>query len=45
MRQPSEPPTRKKFFIPLGEDEAPPAGVGRRRWGERGQTGWGGIER
>ncbi|XP_064436449.1 DNA excision repair protein ERCC-1 isoform X1 [Mirounga angustirostris] len=27
VRQPSGPPTRKKFFIPLGEDEAPPAGV------------------
>uniref|UniRef100_A0A7N5P6Z6 ERCC excision repair 1, endonuclease non-catalytic subunit n=1 Tax=Ailuropoda melanoleuca TaxID=9646 RepID=A0A7N5P6Z6_AILME len=27
VRQPSGPPARKKFFIPLGEDEAPPAGV------------------
>ncbi|XP_077603165.1 DNA excision repair protein ERCC-1 isoform X1 [Crocuta crocuta] len=27
VRQPSGPPTRKKFFIPLGEDEAPPAGL------------------
>ncbi|XP_044113045.1 DNA excision repair protein ERCC-1 isoform X1 [Neovison vison] len=27
VRQPSGPPTRKKFFIPLEEDEAPPAGV------------------
>nr|XP_060507449.1 DNA excision repair protein ERCC-1 isoform X3 [Panthera onca] len=26
VRQPSGPPTRKKFFIPLDEDEAPPAG-------------------
>lgn len=43
VRQPSGPPTRKKFFIPLDEDEAPPAGVGqRRRWGERWQAGVGG---
>ncbi|XP_047566004.1 DNA excision repair protein ERCC-1 isoform X3 [Lutra lutra] len=27
VRQPSGPPTRKKFFIPLEEEEAPPAGV------------------
>ncbi|KAM8963021.1 DNA excision repair protein ERCC-1 isoform 1-T1 [Lycaon pictus] len=27
VRPPAEPPTRKKFFIPLGEDEAPPVGV------------------
>ncbi|XP_025770040.1 DNA excision repair protein ERCC-1-like [Puma concolor] len=26
VRQPSGPPTRKKFFIPLDEDEAPTAG-------------------
>lgn len=27
VRQPAEPPTRKKFLIPLDEDEVPPAGV------------------
>lgn len=36
VRQPSGPPARKKFFIPLGEDEAPPAGVGR---GDEENTG------
>lgn len=27
VRQPAGPPTRKKFFIPLDEDEAPPPGA------------------
>ncbi|KAK1330075.1 hypothetical protein QTO34_010261 [Cnephaeus nilssonii] len=27
VRQPAEPPTRKKFLIPLDEDAVPPAGV------------------
>lgn len=31
--QPSGPPARKKFVIPLEEDEVPPAGVRARTWG------------
>lgn len=54
VRPPAEPPTRKKFLIPLDGDEAPPAGVGQRagagvkgvggRWEGCGGrgTGWGG---
>lgn len=30
VRPPAEPPTRKKFLIPLDGDAAPPAGVGQR---------------
>lgn len=39
VRQPSGPPTRKKFFIPLEEDEAPPAGVGRGYGEKAGRLG------
>jgi hypothetical protein len=39
--QPAGPPTRKKFIIPLDEDEVPPAGVGREDGGPLGGAGWG----
>lgn len=34
LPQPSGPPTRKKFVIPLEEDEVPPAGVRAKTWGQ-----------
>lgn len=37
--QPSGPPTRKKFVIPLEEDEAPSSGVRTRTWGFLGVKG------
>lgn len=37
VRQPTGPPTRKKFLIPLDEDEVPPAGVGRGDGGAAGR--------
>lgn len=37
--QPPGPPTRKKFVIPLEEDEIPPAGVRARTWALLGVKG------
>lgn len=39
LPQSSGPPTRKKFIIPLEEDEIPPAGVRARTWGLLGIKG------
>lgn len=39
LPQSSGPPTKKKFVIPLEEDEIPPAGVRARTWGLLGVKG------